>query len=211
MTRSFLLTAVFVGMGCIVLADDPKSEPFRFGDDRGGKLLSQMLSPTVSPVREAAEKKAARGPASVEQPGFPSPTIMANVPRLQIAAAAHEARPGALPEGLPLAEYRGRPEFPQLPSFWTPDRVRVASVDVKQAMPLPVTARPVADRASLEDASLEASHVASLAAVMPVRSVAAPYLRFIIPNPFESREAIQSKIVLEEDPMPITSTPKLPR
>jgi hypothetical protein len=211
MKRAVMLSLVFAGVGCFLFADDPKSEPFRFGEDRGGKILAQLLPPSLPPSREHFSKQSTRGAAAIEQPAIPTAMISVNVPRLVIKQSSRDEKPGSIGESTPLTEYRSQPRLPQEPTFWIAEKVRVPSPDVNQAMPLPILGKPVPDRASLEDASLESSHVASLAGVMPVRTIAAPYMRFTIPNPFEHREAVQSKTALEEDPTPVTSTPKLPR
>jgi hypothetical protein len=211
MKRRIVLVGVIGCIGCLALADDPKTDSFKFTDDRGGKLLAQILPPSALPGRERCEQQVTRGPAGIERPTLPSPTFSMTVPRLPVNPSKREQQPGPVAEEVPLSQYRSTPQVPKIPTFFTADKVRVSSADVNQPVPLPILARPVIDRASLEDASQEASHVASLAATMPVRSLAAPYLRFTLPNPFEFRDAVQSKTTLDEDPMPISSTPRLPR
>jgi hypothetical protein len=211
MRHRIALAGISLFLGCLVLADDAKNEPFRFGEDRGGKLLSQLLPPNGARVRDHFEKQSTKGPAAIERPSLPSTTISATVPRLAADRSRRDLQPGAVPEDTPLSQYRGTPPVPREPKFYVAERVRVPSADVNVPIQLPILARPVSERASVDDATLDASMAASIAATMPMRILAAPYVRFTIPNPFEFRDAVQSKTTLEEDPMPLTTSPKLPR
>ena len=70
---------------------------------------------------------------------------------------------------------RGDPEPPQPRSFVVGDRIRLPSADVNQPPPLPILAQPTADRASLDDPTVDASAAAATAATMPQRTNAVPY------------------------------------
>ncbi len=211
MRRGIGLAGIALYLGCLVFADDAKNEPFRFGDDRGGKLLSQLLPPTAPRMADRFEKQSTRGPAAIERPGLPLPTIATAVPRLAADSSRPALEPGAVAEDLPLSQYRATPRVPQDPSFYVADRIRVPSTDVNLPIPLPILAQPVSERPSVDEATMNASMAAAVAATMPVRMLAAPYIRFTIPNPFEFRDAVQSKTTLEEDPVPLSTSPKLPR
>ena len=76
------------------------------------------------------------------------------------------------------------------------------SQDVNQPIPLPILARQVTDRASLDDPSGEASLVAALAPTVPDRTTPAPFLKLNLPDPFEHRNAVRLRTPLPEIPLP---------
>jgi hypothetical protein len=87
-------------------------------------------------------------------------------------------------------------------------RVRVPSVDVNQPIPLPMLAKPSADRAPLDDATGEASNAAALSATTPERMKPVPFLKLTLPDPFENRRPVAPPLTLSED-VPNTS-PRVP-
>src|SRR5262249_51795249 len=108
------------------------------------------------------------------------------------------------PSGLPDS-----PILPQLPSLPDGDRVRVPSVDVNQPIPLPMLARPVADRAPLDDPTADASAVAALAAPIPSRTTKAPFLKLTLPDPYDRRRS-ETPTSAESSEFPV-GTPQTPR
>jgi hypothetical protein len=190
--------------------DEVKDEGFRFPNDRGGPLLSQLLSPSA-PAAELSSKAPTAGPAAVERPSLSSTALVIAVPRLPLDPHRHNLLLGQIPEETPFSYYQNDPRQPRDQSLPTGDRVRVASVDTNLPMALPILAKPVSDRVSLEDPTLDLSVEAAVTAKMPARVTPAPYVRISIPNPFEFREAVQVKITVDEDPLPITGTPRPPK
>jgi hypothetical protein len=75
---------------------------------------------------------------------------------------------------------------------------------------LPILARPVSDRASLEDPTGDASTAAALAATLPRRVIPAPFLRLSLPEPFEFRRPLTLAVPAEATD-PRTSTPQTPK
>jgi hypothetical protein len=188
-----------------------KDEGFRFPGDQGGQLLSKLLAPSAPPPDDRSKKQPTAGPGAIEHPRLPPPQIVANMPRIPDEPSSRKLQPGSVPEEFPLSDYHGTPRPPHGQFLPAGELIRLATIDVNLAIPLPVLARPVANRASLDDPSLDTSKEAALSATMPARTQPAPYFRADLPNPFEFREAIQSKTILEENPMPFAGTPKLPR
>lgn len=87
-------------------------------------------------------------------------------------------------------------------------RVRVPSVDVNQPIPLPILAKPSADRAPLDDATTEASNAAVLSARTPERTKPMPFLKLTLPDPFENRRPVVPPLTPSEE-VPNT-TPRVP-
>jgi hypothetical protein len=111
---------------------------------------------------------------------------------------------------LPLTGYWGDPMVPQRPKIPVGERIRLASPDVNQPIPLRPLAQKQAEPMSSEDPTGEMSLAAALAAAPPKRAVPAPFLRLTVPDPFEHRHAVRLRIELPEDSAPITSSPRLP-
>jgi hypothetical protein len=88
-------------------------------------------------------------------------------------------------------------------------KVAWPSPDINEPILLPILARPVVDRASLDDPSGDASQAAALASSVPERTNPAPFLRLNLPDPFEHRNAARLRTPLPESPLPI-GTPRLP-
>src|SRR4051812_13632319 len=89
-------------------------------------------------------------------------------------------------------------------------QVRLLSVDVAGPIPLPILARPLKDRASLTDPTLEASTAAALSKVTLSRAVPAPFQPINLPDPFEHSQAIRLRYPPGELPMPPFITPRSP-
>ena len=87
-------------------------------------------------------------------------------------------------------------------------RVRVPSADVNQPIPLPILAKPSAERAPLDDATAEASNAAALSTTTPERTKPMPFLKLTLSDPFENRRPVVPPLTPAED-VPNT-TPRLP-
>jgi hypothetical protein len=166
--------------------------PFHFPDDAGGALLAKALPPTET-----------KGPldAPIAGPRRLSPSAGLDAPPLTLPPS--QMLPLQVPAertGKPLAPHLtvdetlgislGDPQPPRPCSFAVGDRIRLPSVDASQPIPLPILARPTADRAPLDDPTLEASAEAALAAPLPRRAKAVPYFRVTLPDPFENRQPL---------------------
>jgi hypothetical protein len=190
-------------------ADAP---PFHFPDDAGGALLAKVLPPTEvkGPLNAPnAGPRRLPSPAGFDAPPSTLPPSQALPPRL---SAERNRKPLAphltVDETLGLS--RGDPEPPQPRSFLTGDRIRQPSVDANQPIPLPILAHPTADRAPLDDPTLEASADAALAAPMPQRTKAVPYFRVTLPDPFDNRRPLSLPAPADDGPRTGTVHPPKP-
>jgi hypothetical protein len=190
---------------------DPPAQPeaFTFPADRGGELLSKELTPARPLPEPAAKPRRFKVSPSLEAPELPLPPSL----------AGHAAPP---PE---------RPRKPPLPRLITPEamtgltlevalpkaqpmpvgvRAKEVGPDVNKPAPLPILGQQVPDRASLADATTEASAAAMLQATMPVRQRAVPFLRLTIPDPFENYRPLRLPL-LPESTQPVTASPRTPQ
>jgi hypothetical protein len=126
------------------------------------------------------------------------------------ARAGKAARPTLLDEPAPLFDQLVWPHVPEPAHLAVGPRVRIDSPDVNQPIPLPLLGQPTLDRVSLDDPTLDASTAAALALSPPLRKNPAPFVRLVLPNPFEYRDSGRLRNPPEEDTMPVTATPRVP-
>jgi hypothetical protein len=190
------------------------SEPFAFPADKGGALLAGELLPADSPARPGPLTERwpeARPPASVNVSDGPLPPELAIsvVPQL----SGPVARGGTSPHLVTAEDLEApqeRVELPDVGPLPAGPRVRANRPDPDMPPPLPTLARPVQDRASLEDPTLAASLAAALAASMPPRPSHLPFVRAAIPEPFEQRKPVGSTLPPELG-QPVATTPRPPQ
>jgi hypothetical protein len=184
-------------------------EGFRFPDDAGGALLAKVLPPSEAGGPSADRT---RGPRRLTQskltpPALPLPPAVAVLPRLP-ASKRQPLRPRlTLEESLDNVTIRA--PLPQAPALPAGERIRVASPDVNQPMPLPALARPATDRAPVEDVTAEASAAAAVAAPMPQRTTPAPFLKLTVPDPYEHRRPLGLPVPAESA-APVAGSPQVP-
>jgi hypothetical protein len=88
-------------------------------------------------------------------------------------------------------------------------RIHVPSMDVNKPMPVPILAKPLPDRASVDDITSDASNAAAVSATMPERTKPAPFQKVTLPDPFENRKPVAPAVTTSEQ-VP-NSTPSLPK
>ncbi|HMC64263.1 MAG TPA: hypothetical protein VKI65_04930 [Gemmataceae bacterium] len=190
-----------------VAAAEPEraAEPFRFPDDRGGRLLAELLPPRETlpplPADRSSAPLAFPAPRHVERPDTPIPPVQAEPPRLPIMLSLHPS-PRSIPEEVPLADYRAEPIRPEETMLPASALVRLPSPDVNEPPSLPILALPVVDRVPIDDPTGEASRQAALSATMPPRAQPAPFIRFNLPDPFEHQRAVRLRTPPAEDSSP---------
>jgi hypothetical protein len=177
--------------------------------DRGAVMAKEALAPSEQEVARA-------GVTTIPQrnlaPELQEPTILP--PSVQSpshivgAKAAKPARPALLDEPAPLFDQFDSPHLPGPAHLAVGPRVRTDSPDVNQPIPLPLLGLPALDRVSLDDPTMEISTATALARTPPLRATPAPFVRLVLPNPFENRETVRLRNVPEEDAMPVTATPR---
>lgn len=180
-----------------------------YAEDAGGKMLAELLRPSdpppLQPTGPVASPRQFAPPRSLERPELPLPSSQASLPRLPLVLNPAPLRPRSLPEATPFSTHRNDPEPPRHERLLAGGRVRLPSPDVNQPIPLPTLAQPVTDRAPLDDPTGESSTRAALAAVPPLRSEPAPFVRMPLPDPFELQQTVRLRILVPEDPSPTAS------
>lgn len=88
-------------------------------------------------------------------------------------------------------------------------RVHVPSMDVNKPMSVPILAKPLPDRAPVDDVTADASNAAAISATMPQRTKPAPFQKVSLPDPFENRKPVAPAVSSSEQ-VP-NSTPSLPK
>jgi hypothetical protein len=175
-----------------------------------GKMLAKTLLPsdqvphmtddrTVAPKRQSA-------PAKLESPDLPLPPAIANAPPSIPLEGNNKkgkaGQPKLLERESPLLRQRMDVDRPAGINLPPGPKVVWSSPDVNQPIPLPILARPVTDRASLDDPSGEASRAAALASSVPDRATPAPPLRLTLPDPFEHHNTIRLRTKPPEITLP---------
>jgi hypothetical protein len=189
------------------------ADVFAFPDDRGGKLLAQTLAPSDATLpraaRVASRSRHARPPHSLEHPELAPDVELPSLARPVLLSRPAVTRPrGLLDEPVPNEAMLGTlPEPPAVPDGI---RIRVASPIVEQPVPLPPLAGPLTDRAPADDPTVEQSTAAALAEAPPMRSRPAPFLRLVLPDPYENRAAVRLRTPFPEDPNPPAAVPRRP-
>jgi hypothetical protein len=126
------------------------------------------------------------GARAIERPQLPPMIFTGLPPGLTQLVVAKVPMPRPMPEGQPPAAQAPGPKPIELP---TKPLVQLPAADADEPLPLPILARPKPDRASLDDATLEASQAAALERVRPRRTEHVPFAPLNLPDPFENVRA----------------------
>jgi hypothetical protein len=179
--------------------------------DRGSKLASEMLAPGANDrAQPAAVSSPQRKPArDLQEPAVLPPSSL-SLPRPLLEKRGKVTSPVLIEEPAPLFDQLTGPHLPEQPHLAVGPRLRIPSPDVNQPIPLPQLGQPAQDKVSLDDPTLDASTAMALALSPPLRVNAAPFLRLVLPNPFENRDAIRLRKEIKEDTTPVTATPRVP-
>jgi hypothetical protein len=185
--------------------------PFHFPNDAGGALLAKVLPPADvnGPLKESAAGPRRPSPAGLTVPPLPLPPSQAAPPAAPAERNRKPLEPRLVVEET-LGLVPGDPEPPQPRSFFVGDRIRLSSVNVNQPVPLPILALPTADRAPLDDPTVDASAAAALAAAMPQRTNPIAYFRLTLPDPFANRQSLLLPVP-PDDGIPRTGTVHPPK
>src|SRR5262249_31939385 len=135
------------------------------------------------------------------------PPLAPDLPRSAVTPSAPPARPRPLPEEPPLVRSFFDPLMPQALTLPAGAGVRLPSLALDRPPPLPILAQPQPDRASLEGPTAAFSVGAALAAPLPERSTPAPFIRLVIPDPFEHHQALRGKTPPPEERVPPIAAP----
>ncbi len=191
---------------------DKDAPPFRLPDDEGGALLGKVLPPRerygLLPDPTGERRRNVKAP-TFEPREAALPRSAGTVPRLLVPKAKRVLQPHLVTEE-ELGGALDVPAVPQRPSFHAGERARFGSDDPAIPPPLPVLARPVSDRAPLDDATLEFSTEAALSAALPKRTAPAPYQRLTMPDPYENRRPLSLPLPPEAE-APVVGAPSPPK
>jgi hypothetical protein len=204
-----LIPAMSVAVGPVA-----GQEGFRFPDDSAGKRFQAILPPGDAGrvVTPAAGPKSFKPLRSLELPEVPLLPSQAGPATLPGPTAPPALKPGQSAEATPLTTTAAsRPAMPSLSPLATGMLVRIDSASVEKAVAVPVLARPVPDRASLDDPTRDASLVAALSAEPPTRPGPAPFVKLGTPDPFENREVVRLRALPPEFAVPVSISPRTPR
>jgi hypothetical protein len=183
-------------------------EQFPFPADREGQLLAEKLRPSDQVPPQADEKRIGQkhqpGPSKVENPDVPLPAATVSRPATipLEKGRGKPVRPTLLEGDAPLLRQRIEVDQPAIVKLPAAPKVAWPSPDINEPIPLPILARPVADRAGLDDPSGEVSQAAALASNVPERTTTAPFLRLNLPDPFEHRNTVRLRTPAPEIRLP---------
>jgi hypothetical protein len=185
---------------CMLLAQPVCAQP---AAEKVQKRLTELLTPGSDAAVSAFTGRpvAWKGSKAVEEivmPVKPYTGLPVRLPKPQ----GKEIKPRSAPEAQPLVWNREQTQVPQQIEFPTSPLLRLPSVEVQTALPIPILAQPQKDRASLGDPALEASLAAALAPFTPVRDRPVPFRALNLPDPFEHIRTGQLRNAPEENAMP---------
>jgi hypothetical protein len=186
---------------------------FTFPADKGGKLLAKELPPpqqVPSPEQPTRPRSLPTFPRGFDRLELPLPPSLSDMPQPPARTASVMKRPQQiLDEPFPTGhDSLTPPEMLPLPAG---AGVRLPSPDVTQPVSLPILAQAQTDRASLDDPTVEASLLAALSELPPLRLNPAPFVRLALPDPFEHRETVRLRVPLAEETTPVAAAPLLPK
>jgi hypothetical protein len=186
---------------------------FAFPEDRGGRLLADLLAPPEKDhhaMKLASDQRRVAASSVASEPAlFLTPSETAR-PRPVLEKPLTPRKPGAVPEAVPFLDQLASPILPEATTLFVDGRIRAPAPDVNRPLPLPILGERVTDRASLDDPTLEASVALALAQSPPRRATPLPFVRLTLPNPFENRDALRWRQEVEELPMPAPPPPRKP-
>jgi hypothetical protein len=198
--------------GCLGLLTPGFSLPQAQGPsatEKVAKRLEELLQPGGKSAALTGGPVAWPGPKTVESPQM-SPAPYSGQPPPPPNPPGKPASPRPLPEGAP-PETAGLPPLPGPVKLLTKPLARVPATDVESPLALPILAKPKADRASLDDTTMEASQAAALRPLTPERKQHEPFVPLNLPDPFEHARTGGLRNPPEESPNPPTVPVETPR
>jgi hypothetical protein len=178
-----LATGIGVWLAMAASAAGQGPAPGESAASKASKRLDELLQPGRTTAALFGSGPATwPGARSVEQPQLP-PNAYQGTPPAPPLAKGNKPAPRALPEAAPPAAQGDPPPKIGMPTKPLP---RLPSIDVETPLPLPILAHPKNDRASLDDATMEASQAAALVRVRPRRTEPVPFAPLNLPDPFEN-------------------------
>ena len=171
------------------------TEPFRYPSDVGGKQVARALAPGLpsAPVLPPTSTPRPRS-SSLDRGELPLPKASTELPRTPMVTSGKPiARPTPPPERVPLDLGQGAAINPASIPLTERPKLKAPSPPAPGAADLPPLARPMTERASLEDPTAEFTAVRVIRTPLPLPEVAGWFIRFTIPDPFELVEQLKGK------------------
>lgn len=175
---------------------------FEFPSDTAGKRLSQRLTPisiAMKGMDEPAQQRSRTLPEAIRNPTVSNSDTIRSLPRLPLPAG-RDVQPMALPERVPMQLTAPNAQLPDRTSLAHGPLTRAEGVDVRRPSEVPILARPVGDRASLDDPTREYSARFMVSDRLPLRSETTPFIRYTLPEPFEYSASGKTIVIPIENP-----------
>jgi hypothetical protein len=188
---------------------------FRFADDAEGRALAELLTPATVAKSPDAEKRSK--PLERTLPEYVAdPSRMATLNSLPPARLLNPPTGPVLPRTLPDRPPHdlGGLLLPSPGPIRLPDgaltRVE-GSGELSRPAPLPVLGKPVPDRASLEDPTVDFTAKTVILETIPLRSEPDVNSKINLPDPFELRETIRFRGEVKETPESMPVSHRVPK
>ena len=196
-----------------VKSDVEPGGTFQFPNDRGGKLLANLLPP---PQLVDSEGNGSRIPKRrfapqplLDRQELPLQSSAAEMTKLLSEANALRPRPAPPSEESPIMSVRSDNGIPERGAFAPGEKISVSSANPEGAAALPILAIKSSDP-PVEDPTLDWTGTAALKSPPPQRTGPAPFVKQLLPDPYENRPAAKVKNTPPEEATPLTGTPAGP-
>lgn len=190
--------------------EQPKVEPFRYADDAGGKKVEQALAPTLPAEKSSHAATAPRGRVSevdggslpMKKPGVPAVPLPPDPRKSAVPPPPREGVPATVGVGseMPLRDIK----LPDGPGAKAPPRPDPTAADV------PRLAVQQPDRVPTDDPTADLSTGRIVNTLMLAPTLAAPFVRLLLPDPFEFAEQLKPPPVPELATAPVLVPPARP-
>jgi len=181
------------------VAPEPLVPPVLLSD-LAGRTVTRAIMPSLPASPEPSARKAARPRVSPVDRGEPSlPTVGAKVLPPSPKPTGKPPRLSPPPDGAPNA--LGDAAAVGVSAFPLPDRplLKGTSAANPGATDVPAMARQLPDRPSVEDPTVAATARGVIETPLPLPTGELPYLKEVIPNPFEFAEQLKGKLGKETE------------
>jgi hypothetical protein len=179
---------------------------FPFAADRGGKLLSQLLAPSETEIarKSAIASQPRRFPdlESRRHPEAPLTPLLPDLPRPLALPPARSVQPRSLPDEPPLTRTLFTLALPETPQLPVSPGVRLPSLNPEQPAPAPILAQPRSEHGATDHPTAAFSTATALAAPLPERTRPVPFMRLVLPDPFEHYQAVRLRVPLPDMEVP---------
>ncbi len=176
---------------------------FVYPPDLTGKQLPRVVAPAAPPIpaTEAFGKEPTvhKLPAKLVEPDALSRTVLAPAPLALPAPAS--VLPVSPMERVPADLGFGAEDVPAKVKFPVGPGISVKARDVNLPPDLPTLGRPQADRASLEDPTMEVSNAAIVTSSTTPTLLPSAFQKVSLPDPFELAEQVKPNVPAAAEPL----------